>query len=308
MAVRQMAAVRQVQPKNGVARLQHRHVSRHVRGGTGVRLHVGMLSAKKLLGAFARQRFHHVGELAAAVITSPGIAFRVFVGEYRAGSFQHGFADKIFRSDQLEAFVLAPGFVINGSGDFRIDFCQRPRHFVAFGAHNLISPKSLLRRVECFLLFNPRDLGHPPLVPAAGKRRLQPFIYDAHRLLRLQQACAQRQYVGVVVLTAHLRLVFIADVGGADSGNFVGGDGHSDTAAANQDPQVRLAVCHLFADGAGEVGIIHRFGGMRALILQLPTASREKTLKLFFQLEAGVVGGNGDLHAEILEQAMRDKR
>ena len=51
MAVRQVAAVRQVHAEHGVARLQQREVDRHVRLRAGVRLHVGVLGAEQLLGA-----------------------------------------------------------------------------------------------------------------------------------------------------------------------------------------------------------------------------------------------------------------
>ena len=68
VAVREVAAVRQVQPHDGVARLQHRRVGRLVGLRAGVRLHVDVLRAEQLLGALARQVLDDVGELAAAVI------------------------------------------------------------------------------------------------------------------------------------------------------------------------------------------------------------------------------------------------
>ena len=48
MAVREVAAVRQVHPEHRVARLQQREVDRHVRLRAGVRLHVGVLGAEQL--------------------------------------------------------------------------------------------------------------------------------------------------------------------------------------------------------------------------------------------------------------------
>ena len=118
MAVGEVAAMRQVQAENGIARLQHGRVGFHVGLRSGVRLHVGMLGAEKLLGAVARQVLDHIGELAAAVVALAGIAFGVFVGEHRARRFEHGLADEVLRGDQLQAFVLAAGFVVDGSGNF----------------------------------------------------------------------------------------------------------------------------------------------------------------------------------------------
>ena len=131
MSVREMPAVGEVQAKDGVAGLNDRGIGRHVGGGAGVRLHVGVLGAEELLGAVAGQVLDHVGELASAVIALAGIAFGVLVGEDRACRFQHGFADKVLRGDQLQAFVLAALFVLDSLRDLRIDFRQRTLQRIA---------------------------------------------------------------------------------------------------------------------------------------------------------------------------------
>jgi hypothetical protein len=51
MAVRQVPAVRQVHPENGLARLEQREVDRHVRLCARVRLHIRMLGTEEFLGA-----------------------------------------------------------------------------------------------------------------------------------------------------------------------------------------------------------------------------------------------------------------
>ena len=119
MSVRKMAAVGEVQSEDGVAGLNDRGVRRHVGGGTGVRLHVGVLGAEELFGAVARQVLHHVGELASPVVAPAGIAFGVLVGEDRAGRFQHGFAHKVFGGDQFQAFVLTALFILDSLRDLR---------------------------------------------------------------------------------------------------------------------------------------------------------------------------------------------
>ena len=79
-----------------------------------------MLGAEQLLRPVARQILDDVGELAAAVIALAGISLGILVRKHRAGRFEHGFADKVLGGDQFQAFVLAAGFVVDGSGNLRI--------------------------------------------------------------------------------------------------------------------------------------------------------------------------------------------
>ncbi len=66
--VRQVAAVRQVHAQDRVAGLEHGGIGGLVGLRAGMRLHVGVFGAEKLLGAVARQVLDHVGELASAVV------------------------------------------------------------------------------------------------------------------------------------------------------------------------------------------------------------------------------------------------
>src|ERR1700752_1157931 len=100
MAVGEMPAVSQVKSKNGISRLQHRRERFHVRLGTGVGLYIGVFGPKKLFGPLPRQVFDPIGELTTAVVPLTRIAFGIFVREYRAHGLEHGFADKVFGSDQ----------------------------------------------------------------------------------------------------------------------------------------------------------------------------------------------------------------
>ena len=68
MAVRQVAAVRQIHAEDGVAGLEDGGVGGLIGLRTGVRLDVGVFGAKELLGAVAGQVFDHVGIFAAAVV------------------------------------------------------------------------------------------------------------------------------------------------------------------------------------------------------------------------------------------------
>ena len=107
MAVRQVAAVGQVHAEHGVAGLQRGHVHGHVGLRAGVRLHVGVLRAEKLLRAIDGELLGDVHEFAAAVIALAGIALGVLIREHRAHGFEHGFGDEIFRWDQFDAGGLA---------------------------------------------------------------------------------------------------------------------------------------------------------------------------------------------------------
>ncbi len=115
MSVGQVAAVRQIQAQNGIARLQHRRVGRGVGLRAGVRLHVDVLSAKNLLRTVSRQVLHNIAELAATVVAPAWIALGVLVGKDRAGRFQYCFGDKVLAGNHLQPFVLAEGFLVKSS-------------------------------------------------------------------------------------------------------------------------------------------------------------------------------------------------
>ena len=116
MAVRQVAAVRQIHAEDGVAGLQHGGVGGLIGLRAGVRLDVGVLGAEELLGAVARQVLDDVGELAAAVVALAGIAFGVLVGEDAAGGFEDRLGGEVLAGDQFEARILALGFLLNRVG------------------------------------------------------------------------------------------------------------------------------------------------------------------------------------------------
>ncbi len=128
--VRQMAAMRQVKPQDGVAGIDDRHVGGGVRLRAGVGLHVDVLGAEKLLGAIPSQILDHIGILTAAVIALGGIALGVLVGEDRPDSLEHGLADEILRGNHFQAFVLAADFVVNSGGDLWIGLGERAAHAV----------------------------------------------------------------------------------------------------------------------------------------------------------------------------------
>src|SRR5579862_8001156 len=73
MSVRQVPAVRQVEAKDGVARLKDCRVCRCVRLRARVGLHVDVVATKNLLGAIAGQILHDVSILTPAVVAAARI-------------------------------------------------------------------------------------------------------------------------------------------------------------------------------------------------------------------------------------------
>jgi len=119
-AVRQVAAMLERQPHDGVARRQHRVVDGLVGLRTGMRLDVGIFRAEQLFHALDRERLGLVHEFAAAVIALARIALGVLVGEHRAGGVQDGRTCVILRGDQLDVVFLPLVLADDGRPQFGI--------------------------------------------------------------------------------------------------------------------------------------------------------------------------------------------
>jgi hypothetical protein len=120
MAMGEMATMGQIKPQDGVSGIDHRHVSRRIGLGAGVRLHIGVIGAEELPGAVTGKVLNHVGVFTATVIALAWVALGVLIGKDGARSLQYGFAYKVLRGDHFQAFVLASDFVIDGGGDLGI--------------------------------------------------------------------------------------------------------------------------------------------------------------------------------------------
>ena len=127
-AVRQMAAVGQVEAQHGVARLQRREIDRRVGLRAAVRLHVGELGAEQLLGPIDGQLLDDVDELAAAVVSAARIPFGVLIREHAAGGLHHGRAGVVLAGDHLQAVRLALDLVGDRGPDFGIVLFNEIRH------------------------------------------------------------------------------------------------------------------------------------------------------------------------------------
>ena len=164
MAVSEVAAVREIEAENGVAGLQNGRVGRGIGLRAGVRLHIDVLAAEELARAIAGKILDDVGVFAAAVITAAGIALGIFVGEDRAGGFEHGFRDEVFAGDHLQPLVLAEGFLVNGGGNFRIGLGEGEGHAVSHtkdfkskGAESLL--EEIPAQESCLAISNSTSAG-----------------------------------------------------------------------------------------------------------------------------------------------------
>ena len=80
----QVAALGQIHPHHGIARLQQSKIHGDVGLGTGMGLHIGKLRAKQPAGPVDGQLLHLVHIHAAAIVTVAGIPFCIFIGQYAA--------------------------------------------------------------------------------------------------------------------------------------------------------------------------------------------------------------------------------
>ena len=112
-AVREVSAVRKIHAQNGIARLQHGKIHACIGVCAAVRLDVGMIAAEQLLDALARQVFHDVHVLTAAVIALAGQTFGIFIGQVAARRCHHRGGNEIFARDQLDIVPLAVEFLFH---------------------------------------------------------------------------------------------------------------------------------------------------------------------------------------------------
>src|SRR5437667_4543770 len=101
MTVREVAAMREVETKYGIAWLQHSRICFHVGLRSSVGLHISVLGAKEFFCPLACQIFNDICKLTAPVIALSGISLGILIREHRTHSFQHSFADEVFGCDQF---------------------------------------------------------------------------------------------------------------------------------------------------------------------------------------------------------------
>ncbi len=123
--VREMAAVREREAHDPVARVEQRVEDLRVGGRPGVRLDVRVLGAEQLLGAVDRELLDDVHVLAAAVVAPPGVALGVLVRQHAALALQDRLRDEVLGGDHLQRALLAIELEADGLGDLRVDLGER---------------------------------------------------------------------------------------------------------------------------------------------------------------------------------------
>src|SRR4029079_7134434 len=123
-AVGEVAAVRELEREDRVARLQRRHVHGHVRLRAGVRLDVRVLGAEQLLRTVDRRLLDLVDDLAAAVVAPPGVALGVLVGRHRPDGLEDRGPGEVLGGDQLDLAALALVFLAEQLRDVRVELGQ----------------------------------------------------------------------------------------------------------------------------------------------------------------------------------------
>ncbi len=121
-AVGEVAAVRQVQAHDGVARVQQREHGRGVGLCTGVRLDVCEFRTEQGLDPVDGQLLHDVNVLAAAIVALARVALGVLVGQDRPLRLHDGGRGEILRGDHFQRRLLAAQLIVNGLLDLGIDY------------------------------------------------------------------------------------------------------------------------------------------------------------------------------------------
>ena len=112
---------------------------------------------------------------------------------------------------------------------------------------------------------------------------------------------AEAQHVQVVVLDGLPRGVGVVAHRGANAGELARRDRRAGAAAADHDAAVGLPVADGLGHGLGDVGVVHRRGGVGAQVGDLVPALGQVAGQVPFHLESGVIGPNRDAHEAILQ-------
>ncbi len=97
-----MSALIKAHRKNFIAGFKHGKIDTHIGGAAAMRLHVRMICSKKFFRAFNCQVFSCINRNTPAVPALSGIALRILVGQYTAGSLAYRTGNSVFRGNQVD--------------------------------------------------------------------------------------------------------------------------------------------------------------------------------------------------------------
>ena len=123
---------------------------------------------------------------------------------------------------------------------------------------------------------------------APFKLTFQKSPHDGQSQFHARDARTQAKHVGVVVAAALAGVQFGGAERGPDAGVAVGGQGHADARAADQDAEAVLTL-HSFAEFVGKDGIVATFPGMGSVVDNLVAESGQLLGQGSLQVKSGVV-------------------
>ncbi len=117
----QVPAMVQVHAHNGVPGLTHSKLHGHIGLGSGMGLHIHILTAEKFPGPLYGKPLHLIHTFTAAVVSLSRITFGIFVGQRAPHGCHDRLADPVLRGDQLKMAVLPLLLVHNHLRDLRVN-------------------------------------------------------------------------------------------------------------------------------------------------------------------------------------------
>jgi ABC-type lipoprotein export system ATPase subunit len=147
------------------------------------------------------------------------------------------------------------------------------------------------------------DLLDSPEVPASGEFGPQEHLQRVGSDDGADEASAETEHVGVVVLAGEARGARVVHDGGAHTVDLVRGDRDSDPSPADADSEIVVARCDAASDGGAKVWIVHRIRRVRAEIHDLVPQEGKVLGQNPLQLETGVVRSDRDAHRASLPAA-----
>ncbi len=131
-------------------------------------------------------------------------------------------------------------------------------------------------------------------MPLGGALGVQKGVHNLGCQPGPDEACPEREHVGVVVLTAVAGTGEVVTQGRANAGNLVGGHGRSDSGPVDDNAGHRLTGSHLAGDRVGDAGVVYRLRAERAAVCDLAPAGREVRRNRLLEFKAAVIGAEGD--------------
>ena len=116
----QMAALCQIHAHDRIAGLEQGKINAQVCLCTRMRLHIGVLGTEQLASTVARDVFHNVNILAAAVVALAWVALCILIGEHATHCGKHRRGNHVLGSDHFQVALLALEFILHGRADFGV--------------------------------------------------------------------------------------------------------------------------------------------------------------------------------------------